>query len=842
MKLLILDGNSIINRAFYGVHLLSTRDGFYTNAIFGFLNILHRLQEEERPDALCVAFDLKGPTFRHEQYKEYKATRKGMPEELAEQLPVMKEVLAAMNIPVYTCQGWEADDVIGTVTKICCREGWQCVVATGDRDSLQLVNDCVTVRLAVMKAGQTYYARYTPQVFREEYGFEPKTLVDLKALMGDSSDNIPGVAGIGPKTAKELLWKFGSLDGVYENLESPEIRASVRKKLEDCADMARLSYDLATIRCCAPVEFSPEDALVQPVNKKELHALFLRLEFLKLMDRYGLLDVPQEESAEECRVCHLSQLPDPAAPCALAFDAAFENFAVATEQGTVLLSVMENRDYLESLLKTDAPKCCADLKTLYHFLRREQLPWESLDFDVSVASYLLDPSQGDYSMARLAVAYLSRQLREGDLEDAAAAILQLRGELERRLREEGIWEHYRTVEHPLAVALGDMEMNGILVDRKALVAFGKMLTERIDACQSRIFDCAGGEFNINSTKQLGELLFERLGLPPVKKTKTGYSTGAEVLEKLKPLHPIVADILDYRMLTKLNSTYAEGLLKVIGSDGRIHTTFQNTVTATGRLSSTDPNLQNIPVRTEMGSEIRKMFVPRPGWVLVDADYSQIELRVLSHIADDKAMQAAFCSGEDFHTAMAAQVFGVAIEDVTPEMRRNAKAVNFGVVYGISEFSLAEDLGISRAEAKGFIDAYLARFSGVAAYRKSIVEQARADGYITTLSGRRRYIPELQNKNHMLRMAGERIALNSPIQGTAADIMKIATVRVANAFRDAGLQARLLLQVHDELIAECPVGECEAVKTIIKKEMEQAACLAVPLTVEAHSGGSWYEAK
>jgi len=722
MKLLILDGNSIINRAFYGVHLLSTRDGFYTNAIFGFLNILHKLQEEERPDALCVAFDLKGPTFRHEQYKEYKANRKGMPEELAAQLPVMKEVLAAMNIPIYTCQGWEADDVIGTVTKICCREGWQCVVATGDRDSLQLVNDCVTVRLAVMKAGQTTYTAYTPAVFREEYGFEPETLVDLKALMGDSSDNIPGVAGIGPKTAKELLWKFGSLDGVYENLNAPEIRASVRKKLEDCADMARLSYDLATIRCCAPVEFCPKDALVQPVNKKELHALFLRLEFLKLMDRYGLLDVPQEESAPaQQETTHLSGYPDTDAACALVFDADFENFAVATEQGTVLLSMMEDRAYLEALLSADSPRTCSDLKALYRYLRQEQLPYESLDFDVSLAAYLLDPSQGDYSIARLSVSYLSRQIREDDLEEKAAACLQLRGELERRLREEGIWNHYCQVEHPLSLVLGDMETDGILVDRNALTAFGKMLTERINACQSRIFACAGEEFNINSTKQLGELLFERLGLLPVKKTKTGYSTGAEVLEKLKPLHPIVADILEYRMLTKLNSTYADGLMKVIGEDGRIHTTFQNTVTATGRLSSTDPNLQNIPVRTEMGSEIRKMFVPRPGWVLVDADYSQIELRVLSHIAGDIAMQQAFCSGEDFHTATAAQVFGVAVEDVTPEMRRNAKAVNFGVVYGISDFSLAEDLGVSRAEAKGFIEAYLTRFSGVAAYRKNIVK-------------------------------------------------------------------------------------------------------------------------
>lgn len=837
MKLLILDGNSIINRAFYGVHLLTTRDGLYTNAIFGFLNILQKLRDEEKPDALCVAFDLKGPTFRHEMFEGYKANRHGMPEELAAQMPWTKDILSAMNIPIYSVQGWEADDVIGTVSKICCAQGWKCVVATGDRDSLQLVNDCVTVKLTVSKGGQTICTNYTPAVFQEEYGFSPEKLIDLKALMGDSSDNIPGVAGIGPKTAKELLHQYGCLDGIYEKVGSGELRASVEKKLQECRDMAYLSYDLATIRCNAPMDFRPEDALVKPFNNKELRELFLRLEFLKLIDRYGLSeDAASEEHASAALQC----LPDVNMPCAVYFNE--DLVGIATEEGSITVSVMEQRDYLQKLFSSPAEKYCCNLKQLYHILWDLSLPDSASYFDTALAAYLLSPSDGDYSVARLAVSYLSKQIPENDAGAAASAIWHLQKELRTKLEQDKLMEHYRKVELPLCRVLADMEQTGVLVDRSALMNFGEMLTGRIATCQKIIFEAAGEEFNINSTKKLGEVLFEHLGLPPVKKTKTGYSTGAEVLEKLRHLHPIIPAILDYRMLTKLNSTYAEGLLKVIEADGRIHTTFQNTVTATGRLSSTEPNLQNIPVRTDMGSEIRRMFVAKDGWKLVDADYSQIELRVLAHIADDKAMQEAFSSGEDFHTATAAQVFGVPVKDVTPEMRRNAKAVNFGVVYGISEFSLAEDLGISRFEAKDFIAAYLARFSGVAAYKTNIIAKAYEDGYVSTLCGRKRYIPELLQKNHMLRMAGERIALNSPIQGTAADIMKLATVRVAQAFKEAGLQARLLLQVHDELIAECPEHEVAQVQAILKHEMEGAAQLSVPLTVEANSGDSWYAAK
>ena len=836
MKLLILDGNSILNRAFYGVHLLSTKDGLYTNAIFGFLNILHKLQEEEKPDALCVAFDLKGKTFRHERYEGYKANRKGMPEELAVQLPIMKDVLTAMNIPIYTCQGWEADDVIGTVSKICCKEQWDCVIATGDRDSLQLVNDCVTVRLATNKGGQTLYNTYTPSTFTEEYGFEPKKLVDLKALMGDSSDNIPGVAGVGPKTATDLLLKFGSLDGLYENLQDATIRDSLRAKLSANKEMAYLSYDLATIRCNAPITFTPTDALCKDVDKDSLRELFLRLEFLKLMDRYDLSG--QTSETTECSM--LETLPDCNTECAVLLDCGERKCYIATAKGVAVADLLEDRAYLVDLFSFPSKKVCANAKELYHHLREENLPENGIDFDVSLAAYVLNPTLGDYSVPRLAIAHLNCEVTSPQAQ--AEAIWKLSEILKKQICDEGLNSHYATIEFPLCRVLADMEQAGILVDKTALTRFGIMLSEQIANIQNTVYSMAGEEFNINSPKQLGEVLFEHMGLPSGKKTKNGYSTSAEVLEKLKGLHPVIPAVLEYRMLTKLNSTYAEDLVRCIGSDGRIHTTFQNMATATGRLSSTDPNLQNIPVRTDMGSEIRKMFISQEGWTLVDADYSQIELRVLAHISNDKRMQDAFSSGADFHTATAAQVYGVPLNEVTPEMRRGAKAVNFGVVYGISEFSLADDLGVTRMQAAEFINTYLDRFHGVARYQKNVVQDAYANGYVSTLSGRKRQIPELNGKNYMLRMAGERIALNTPIQGTAADIMKKATVQVAEALKRAGLRGRLLLQVHDELIVECPVEEVDAVSAILKQEMEQAGNLDVPLTAEVHHGESWYAAK
>ncbi len=833
MKLMILDGNSIINRAFYGVRALSTKDGLFTNGIFGFLNILHKLEQEEKPDALCVAFDLHGPTFRHLQYDGYKATRHGMPDELAMQMPVMKDVLRAMSIPIYECQGWEADDVIGTVSKVCCGQGWQCVVVTGDRDSLQLVNDCVSVKLVTTKGGQTGSTLYTPETFQAEYGFEPLRLIDLKALMGDSSDNIPGVAGVGTKTATDLLLKLGTLDNIYANIEDSQIKESVRRKLKAGEESARLSYDLATIRCEAPITFRPGDALRKPFDKEALRALFLRLEFVRLMDRYGLNEVPQPEEAEAPVCCGI---PSPETPCAFAFG---DGRAAAAWEGGVCVAELAD---LRALWESDAPKTCADWKTLRGQLLDQGWDCGHVDFDVSLAAYVLDPTQSDFSVAKLSAAWLEETLPKNDLAAEAAAIWQLRPRLEQALQEQGTDRLYGEIELPLCAVLSDMERTGITVDRMALMAFSSMLTQRIEEAQRTVYDLAGETFNIHSTKKLGEILFEKLGLPPVKKTKTGYSTNADVLEKLRPQHPIIDAILEYRMLTKLSSTYAEGLLKVIADDGRIHTTFQNMVTTTGRLSSSDPNLQNIPVRKELGSEIRRMFVADDNCVLVDADYSQIELRVLAHMADDRNMQTAFRSGEDIHSVTASQVFHVPLEDVTAEMRRNAKAVNFGIVYGISAWSLSQDLGVTPEEAKVYMDAYLTNYHGVRDYMKNIVAEARENGYVSTLYGRRRNLPELKSSNFNLRSFGERAALNTPIQGTAADIIKLAMIRVSEALQAAGLRARLLLQVHDELIVECPMEEAMAVQAILTREMEQVADLNVPLLVEAKRGGSWYEAK
>ena len=889
MKLMILDGNSVINRAFYGVRLLTTRDGQYTNAIYGFLNILDRVRAEEKPDALCVAFDLHGPTFRHLKYDGYKATRHGMPEELAQQMPVMKDVLRAMNIPIYACQGWEADDVIGTVAKRCAAADWDCVIVTGDRDSLQLVDDHVTVKLVVTKGGQTTSTNYTPELFRAEYGFEPKRLIDLKALMGDASDNIPGVAGVGPKTATDLLLKYGTLNGVYENLTPQNMKGKLYEKLENGKDNAYLSYDLATIRCEAPIEFAPTDALVREPDRQALYDLFLRLEFVKLIDKYRLRDVGAVTGRPQ-------PAPGPdggrplAAPTGMGkalaipsskdeFDALFAQWegadcvalaaagdldAVAVDDGAHPALLRRDRlglayDFaLAELFSGRLELTVHGAKELLRALLERCLPCEGIVFDTEVAAYLIDAARGKYELSRLALEHCQlqlptlKELTEAGTPEAeakallltrqAAAIRALREPLSAGLKAQQAEALFTEMDLPLCRVLAKMEVAGVLVDADALHGFDEMLKARIETAQQEIYRYAGGTFNINSPRQLGEVLFERLGLPAGKKTKTGWSTNVEVLEKLRDKHPIIGQIMEYRTLTKLQATYAEGLLKVIGPDGRVRTTFQNTVTATGRLSSTDPNLQNIPVRTDLGAEIRKMFVPRPGWVFVDADYSQIELRVLSHMADDKAMQAAFNSGEDIHRVTASQVFGTPLEEVTPQMRRSAKAVNFGIVYGISEFSLAEDLGVSRAEAKAYIDSYLEKYHGVREFMQAVVEQGTRLGYVATLYGRRRYIPELKDGKYMVREAAKRMAMNSPIQGTAADIIKLAMLRVDRALTQAGLKAKLVLQVHDELIVECPDAETEQVKALVTREMESAAALAVPLTADAKSGRSWYEAK
>ena len=841
MKLLILDGNSVINRAFFGVKPLTTREGLFTHAIYGFLNILDRMEKEEQPDAVCVAFDLHGPTFRHLKYDGYKATRHGMPEELAMQMPVMKDVLRAMNIPIYECQGWEADDVIGTVGRICSNNDWECVIVTGDRDSLQLIDENVHVKLVISKPGQTTATLYTEEVFRAEYGFEPKKMVDLKSLMGDSSDNIPGVAGVGPKTATDLLLKFGSLDGVYEHIDDASIRPKLREKLEASRDNAYLSYDLATIKCEAPIDFEPKDALVRPYNKPELYALFQKLEFVKLIDKYGLrgaaLEAPKKETKKVAPLPKADALPDALHHCAV-YLAADGSLGVAWEQGVCVLTPME----AQMGVAFGSDLIFHDSKATMHRLDDLGISYGETAFDTALAAYDLNPSQSDYPVSKLATNFLGTSVDDGDAAGCAEALWHLRPALEAELEKNGMTALYFDMELPLCSVLYQMEKRGIAIDRNQLQQFGEMLSHRIADCEALIYGYSGEKFNINSPKQLGELLFDKLGLPPVKKTKTGYSTNAEVLEKLKSKHPIIPAIMDYRMLTKLKSTYADGLMAVIGDDGRIRTTFQNLVTATGRLSSMEPNLQNIPVRTDLGAEIRKMFIPKPGCVLVDADYSQIELRVLAHIADDKVMQDAFISGLDVHTVTAAQVFGVSPEQVTSLQRRHAKAVNFGIVYGISEFSLAEDIGVSRYEAKDYIESYLAHYSGVREYMKKVVVDARETGYTSTMYGRKRYIPELTASNFNIRSGAERIALNTPIQGTAADLIKLAMIRVENALNEQYPEAKLLLQVHDELIVECPEQIAAEVSALVSREMQAVARLKVPLQAEAKFGKSWYDAK
>ena len=841
MKLLILDGNSVINRAYFGVKPLTNREGLYTHAIYGFLNILERMEKEEMPDAVCVAFDLHGPTFRHLRYDGYKATRHGMPEELAMQMPVMKDVLKAMNIPVYACQGWEADDVIGTVGRICSNNDWECVIVTGDRDSLQLIDKNVHVKLVISKPGQTTATLYTEEKFIAEYGFAPKQLIDLKALMGDSSDNIPGVAGVGPKTATDLLLKFGNLDGVYANLQDPSIKPKLREKLEHDKENAYLSYELATIVSEAPIDFAPMDAVIRPYNKPELYALFQKLEFVRLIDKYGLrgaaVEAPGKAESKVAALPKADALPENMAQCAV-YLAEDGSLGVAWDKGVLSLTPMEAQmgiSFGDGLVLHDC-------KTAMHRLDEMGIPYGSCAFDTALAAYDLNPSQSDYPVSKLATNFLGTSVEDGDAAACAEALWNLRPVLKEELAKNGMESLYYDMELPLCTVLYRMEKRGIAIDREQLGAFGQMLSQRIADCEALIYSYSEEKFNINSTKQLGELLFDKLGLPPVKKTKTGYSTNADVLEKLKNKHPIIPAIMDYRMLTKLKSTYADGLMAVICEDGRIRTTFQNLVTATGRLSSTEPNLQNIPVRTDLGAEIRKMFIPKPGHVLVDADYSQIELRVLSHIADDTVMQNAFTNGMDVHTVTAAQVFGVAPEQVTSLQRRHAKAVNFGIVYGISEFSLAEDIGVSRWEAKDYIDSYLAHYSGVREYMKQVVADAREKGYTATMYGRKRYIPELTSSNFNIRSGAERIALNTPIQGTAADLIKLAMIRVENALNAHFPEAKLLLQVHDELIVECPAEIAPQVAALVSREMQAVAQLKVPLQAEAKIGESWYDAK
>ena len=882
MKLMVIDGNSIINRAYYGIRPLSTRDGLYTHAVFGFLTTLLRLEGEETPDAVCVTFDVHAPTFRHTADEAYKATRKPMPEELRMQVPVLKEVLDALNIPRYELEGWEADDLIGTISRKCEAAGWECVVVTGDKDSLQLITDRTKVKLVSTRMGQTTTKDMTPETFREQYGFDPIHMIDLKALMGDSSDNIPGVPGVGEKTAMDLIQKYESIDALYGKLPDIEAKPAAIRKLTEGEESARHSYWLATIVTDAPLDFKPENNLVKEPGGAA-YPLFLRLEFTKLIEKFGLK--PEETAAEPKKADltvtveqvtdqtkadellalwrgadHVSLLALPDLTGIVVVCKTEENTAVTAELFFEKFSGDWN-GLLRSLFAGDIKKVSHNVKDLTRTLLENGLPADGFVFDTALAAYLLDATAGSYDLQRLFVSYFNEELpkplylekeafsllgdaaqAEASFDSYAAAVDALYDLLASKLKELDMWELFETAELPLCRVLAEMELAGCRVDARALAEFGEMLSRRAAELEQNIYDMAGESFNINSPKQLGEILFGKLGLPHGKKTKTGWSTNADVLEKLRYEAPIVGAVLEYRQLTKLKSTYADGLLKALDPDGRVRTSFQMTVTATGRLSSTEPNLQNIPTRTDLGSEIRRMFVPADGCVLVDADYSQIELRILAHMAGDEGMREAFLSGGDFHAETAAKVFHVARADVTPEMRRSAKAVNFGIVYGISAFSLSQDIGVTVAEAKAYMEAYFATFPGVRKYMDDVVEKARKNGYVETLLHRRRDLPELKSSNFNMRSFGERVALNMPVQGTAADVMKLAMVAVHKRLKAENLQARLVLQVHDELIVECPESEAETVAKLLEEEMEHVVALSVPLTAEAHWGKNWLEAK
>ena len=842
MKLLAIDGNSIINRAFYGIRLLSTKDGQYTNAVYGFINILNRLIEDENPDGIAVAFDLRSPTFRHKQYGEYKAGRKPMPPELASQFPLLKNMLSLMGYHCIECESYEADDILGTLADAAEKsEADECVIATGDRDSLQLVSDHTRVLLAATKAGHPEITNYTPAALFERYGLTPAEMIELKSLMGDSSDNIPGVAGVGEKTATDLISRYHSIDYIYENLETLDIKDSVKAKLQNGKESAFLSKWLGTICREAPISTKLSDYLTVERKDSELAALMTKLELFKLMERLGVNPTAAQSKAPEnnelvYKVTDYSKLSSGAtADTYISGECA----AAVCDKNVFSLSQDELKELLEN---PDINKRVYDAKSITKLFPNSK----TITFDATLGAYLVNPSASDYSLERLSNEYISTAPAfEGEPDEAmknAVSLSLICQMLFILLSESGELKLLEEIELPLSRVLGEMELAGFLVDREGLSAHGEVLTERLAELTADIYSLAGCEFNINSPKQLGEILFVKLGIPAKKKTKSGYSTNAEVLEGLRYDFPIVDLILKYRQLAKLKSTYCDGLLSTISDDGRIHTTFNQTEARTGRISSLEPNLQNIPVRTEEGRVLRKFFTAPEGCVLCDADYSQIELRVLASIANDEAMIGAFESGMDIHTATASQVFNIPPDMVLPVMRSRAKAVNFGIVYGIGAFSLAKDIGVSRAEADRYIKDYLAAYPAVAKYMEDTIARAKEDGFVTTAFGRRRYLPELSSSNGMLRAFGERVARNAPIQGTAADIIKIAMIRVSDRLKKELPSARLILQVHDELIVECPEGDAKAACRILEEEMSAAATLKVQLTADSNSGKNWLEAK
>jgi len=844
MKLLAIDGNSILNRAFYGIKLLSNKKGQFTNAIYGFMNIYLRNISDVKPDAVAVAFDLRSPTFRHKAVATYKANRKGMPPELAEQLPRVKELLTLMGVKVVECEGFEADDVLGTLSKLCSDSGNECFVLTGDRDSLQLIDDKVTVILATNK--ENIY--YTPERFTEDYGFEPIKLIDLKALMGDSSDNISGVAGIGEKTASALIKEYGSIENLYENYEDSTLTKGVKAKLAAGAEAARESKWLATIVRNAPIDTDLDSYKPKAPDNGAIGRMLSELEMFKLLDKLGISAAESTNSAPEVKAeevpvieAKVSELTSDIIGKLSECEYLFRDDKLSVRDGDNVYTT-DNEDIIKTFFGSECAKSTDDGKAHYRWAMAHGGELKNLKSDAAICGYLLNTSASDYAVDKLCAEYGVHFYSEnGDL----AELLSLKGliaKLRAEIESEGMTELLETVEMPLTEVLASMEDTGVLIDKKGVEDFGVYLSEMIEETQQMIYDEAGHEFNISSPKQLGTVLFEEMGLPAKKKTKSGYSTNAEVLEELLNYAPIVDNVLKYRQYTKLNSTYVVGLLDKIAPDGRIHTWFRQTETRTGRISSTEPNMQNIPVRTELGAQMRKFFTADEGKTLIDADYSQIELRVMAHLCGDENMTEAFTSGEDIHTSTAAQVFDMPIFMVTPEMRSAAKAVNFGIIYGIGAFSLAKDIGTSVAKAKKYIADYLAKYPKVNEFMETTVDNAFKEGYVTTMFGRKRRIPELSSSNKMLQAAGKRIAMNTPVQGTAADLIKIAMINVYNRLKAEKLNAKLILQVHDELIIESDIACAEKCAELLKEEMQGVYDMRVPLAVDVHTGHSWYDAK
>lgn len=879
-KLLLIDGNSIINRAFYGImgsKMLMTEDGTYTNAVYGFLSILFKELEDIKPEYLVVAFDLKAPTHRHKMYDKYKANRHGMPEELAMQMPILKETLKAMNVCIIEKEGYEADDILGTLAKWGQKEELEVTVLTGDRDSFQLIDKNIKVRIPRTKMGKTETEDYTVEKIEEEYGLEPLDLIEVKGLMGDASDNIPGVPGVGEKTALNLIKQYKSIDEVYNHID--EQKGKLKEKLSENKDLAYLSKTLGTIDTNAPIEKDLNVFQVEEWNKPEVLEIFKKLKFNRFIDRFALqgnvngeplddsqinTEIEHEKIVDKTKLAELKQ--EIQENKAMYYYLTEEKFIIYSPKTNKCFSVENVQDFKDIFEDKNILKCSYKQKEEFIILWDNGIEAKNLMFDIAIAGYILNSNINKYTIEYLANEYINFDIAEylSNTEKTEAeqitlfdnaeepkedktyiyayTIYKLYNVLTQKMKEAGSIDLFNKIEMPLTEVLASMQYEGIYIDKQELLDFGKELQEKIDILTQEIYELTGEEFNINSTKQLGEILFEKLKLTVKKKTKTGYSTDVDVLEKIKYEHPVIEKILEYRQLQKLNSTYVEGLIPYIDETGRIHSKFHQTVTTTGRISSTDPNLQNIPTRMELGRKLRKVFKPEQGYIFVDADYSQIELRVLAHISEDKNMIEAFCNNEDIHAQAASKVFNIPLEEVTKEERTKAKAVNFGIVYGISEFGLGEQLGVPRKKAKEYIEQYLDKYNGIKEFMTNIVEETKEKGYVETLYHRRRYVPELKSNNYMVRQFGGRVAMNTPIQGTAADIMKIAMINVYNKLKENNLKSKLIVQVHDEILVETLESEKEQVKQIVKEEMENVIKLKVPLLAEVEEGYNWYEAK